>query len=190
MKGKRILIFKGSARKNSNSSILADQVADGAKEAGAEVESFLLDQLNIQPCQGCDSCHRSEDSQCSIQDDMQNLYPKLLSADAIVIASPVYWFTLNAITKAFIDRWYALEKSQGSALAGKELALLLTYGDTDPYSSGGINAIRTFQDICRYLKAHLAGIIYGSANAPGAIQQQPGLLKKAYEFGLKLGADA
>ena len=50
---------------------------------------------------------------------MQNLYPKLLSADAIVIASPVYWFTLNAITKAFIDRWYALKKVREVRLPGK-----------------------------------------------------------------------
>ncbi len=152
MKAKRILILKGSARKNSNSSILADHLAGGAKAVGAEVESLLLHQINIKPCRGYEACHQSDDSHCTIDDEMQSLYPKLISADSIVIASPIYWFTFNTITKTFIDRWYALEKRRGNALKGKELALILTYGDANPCTSGGINAIRAFEDMCRYLK--------------------------------------
>ena len=69
-----------------------------------------------------------------------------------MIASPIYWFTISAQTKLFIDRWYALESSQGSVLKGKQFGILLTYGDDDPYTSGAINAIRTFQDMFRYTK--------------------------------------
>jgi multimeric flavodoxin WrbA len=188
MSNKRILILKGSPRKKGNSSILADRVADGAKQAGAEVESFTLEKMNIRPCKGCEACHKSEESECTTRDDMTLLYPKLRSADVIVIASPVYWFTLSAQIKACIDRWYALETPKGSALAGKQFALVLVYGDTDPYTSGGINAIHTFQDICRYLQAQNAGIVYGSANDAGAIEQQPALLEKAYKLGQKLGS--
>ncbi len=188
MNEKRILILKGSPRKKGNSSILADRVAAGAKQAGAEVESFTLQKMNIHPCKGCDACHKSESGECTTQDDMTLLFPKLRRADGIVIASPVYWFTLSAQIKACIDRWYAFETPQGSALAGKQFALVLAYGDTDPYTSGGINAIRTFQDICRYLRAQIAGIVYGSANDAGAIEQQPELLEKAYKLGQKLGS--
>jgi multimeric flavodoxin WrbA len=118
---------------------------------------------------------------------MQRLYPILREASGIVIASPIYWFTLNAQAKLCIDRWYALEGPGGSALAGKQFGLLLTYGDSDPYTSGAINAIHTFQDMARYLKADIVGIVYGSASQAGEIQNQPVLLERAYQLGQQLG---
>ena len=130
MNPKQILILKSSPRKRANSSILADQVAAGAREAGATVESFDLHSLNIRPCDACDFCQGA--AECVINDDMQMLYPKLRAADGIVVASPIYWFTLSAQAKLCIDRWYALEGSDGSALAGKQFGLVLTYGDVDP----------------------------------------------------------
>ncbi len=65
------------------------------------------------------------------------LYPKLREADAIVIASPIYWFTMNAQTKLFIDRWYALESPQGNALKGKQFGILLTLWRHRPLQLGG-----------------------------------------------------
>ena len=185
MTAKQILILKSSPRKRANSSILADQVAAGAREAGATVESFDLHSLNIRACDACDFCQGA--AECVINDDMQMLYPKLRSADAIVVASPIYWFTLNAQAKLCIDRWYALEGPCGSALAGKQFGLVLTYGDVDPYTSGAVNAIRTFQDMCRYIKADLAGIVYGTASDPGEIQGQAKVLEHAYRLGQQLG---
>ncbi len=181
---KQVLVFKGSPREKGNSSILAEKLLEGARNAGAHVESFSLQRMNIHPCDGCDTCR--ETGVCVLADDMQMLYPKLRTADAIVIASPIYWFTFNAQTKLLIDRWYALEGSQGSALKGKRFGLLLTYGDIDPYSSGAINAIRTFQDMLRYLEAELAGIVYGTANDEGDVLSQSGLLEQAYKLGEKL----
>ena len=121
MNGKQILILKSSPRKRANSSILADQVAAGAREAGAAVESFDLHKLNIRPCDACDFCQGA--AECVINDDMQMLYPRLRAADSIVIASPVYWFTLSAQAKLCIDRWYALEGPEGSALSRQTVRL-------------------------------------------------------------------
>ena len=188
MSGKHVLILKGSPRKKGNSSILADQVADGARSAGAEVESFDLHNMDIRPCDACDAC-QGTDADCIIEDDMQILYPKLRSADAIVVASPIYWFTMSAQTKLCIDRWYALEDPQSNALAGKQIGIVLTYGDTDPFTSGAINAIRAFQDMFRYIKANIAGIVYGSASQVGEIQSQQDLMERAFKLGRKL-ADA
>jgi len=183
---KHILVVNGSPRKKGNSVILAEQVMLGAREAGAQVEIFFLHNMSIQPCNACDACQETQD--CTIQDDMQILYPKLRRADAIVIASPIYWFTISAQTKLFIDRWYALQGPQGNALAGKQIGIVLTYGDTDPFTSGAVNAIHTLQDMCRYIEANVAGIVYGSATKEGEIQNQPSLLEKAYQLGQKLGA--
>jgi multimeric flavodoxin WrbA len=185
---KHILIFKGSPREKGNSSILADNAAEGAQAAGAEVETFSLHQMKIRPCDACDTCQ--ETGVCVLKDDMQLLYPKLQEAEAILVASPIYWFTMSAQTKLFIDRWYALESSQGNALKGKKFGIILTYGDTDPYSSGAINAIRSFQDIFRYIGADIAGMVYGSASDEGDVLKQPELLERAYKLGVKLGTGA
>lgn len=187
MSSKYVLVLKASPRKNGNSSTLADRAAAGATEAGARVESFDLHTMNIRPCDACDFCQGTGTGQCTIDDDMQVLYPKLREATGIVIASPVYWFTMSAQAKLCIDRWYALEGPEGSALAGKQFGILLTYGDADPQTSGATNAIRTFQDMFSYIKADLVGTVHGSASRAGDIQNQPQLLDRAYRLGRQLG---
>ena len=103
---------------------------------------------------------------------MQEIYPKLLDADAIVIASPIYYFTFSAQVKLCIDRWYALESSNGNALGGKKIGLLLSYGDSDLHTSGGINAIHTFESIFRYINCEIVGVVHGSAHKLGEMEQQ------------------
>jgi multimeric flavodoxin WrbA len=187
MKKKLILILKSSPRTKANSSILADRVSEGALEAGAQVETFDLSKMAIQPCDACDGCRGSTgDNACILNDDMTLLYPRLRQADAIGLASPIYWFTFSAQLKLCIDRWYAMETPQGNALQGKTLGIVLTYGDSDPYTSGAINAIRTFEDIARYLKMDIAGMVYASVSNPGDIMIQEDLLQKAFLLGQKL----
>jgi len=186
MANNTVLILVGSPRRLGNSAVLAEQIAAGVHSAGAQVETFFLQDLSIQPCDGCDACHDNPGSGCILEDDMQKLYPKLREASAIVIATPIYWFTMSAQTKLCIDRWYALEGTDGNELAGKRFGFALAYGDTDPYTSGAINAIRSFQDMCRYLKANLVGIVYGSANDAGEIKQNKELMEKAFRLGKKL----
>ena len=140
--------------------------------------------MDIRPCDACDTC--KETGVCVLKDDMQLLYPKLQAAQSILIASPIYWFTMSAQTKLFIDRWYALESPEGSALKGKHFGIILTYGDTDPYSSGAINAIRSFQDMFRYIGADITGMVYASANDEGDVLKQPELLERAYKLGVQL----
>jgi multimeric flavodoxin WrbA len=188
MSERTILILNSSPRSESNSAILAGQVAEGARAAGANVEVFDLHNMDIRPCDACDFCQET-DGACVIGDDMQLLYPKLRQAHGILIASPVYWFTLSAQAKLCIDRWYALQGAQGSLLAGKRFGLVLAYGDTDPYTSGAINAIHTYQDMLRYLHAESAGVVYASANEAGAVRQQPETLARAYRLGEQIAAD-
>lgn len=184
---KSILIIKGSPRKNGNSAVLADQIFDGAKEAGADVESIYLSGLDINPCDACDVCQEGEIG-CIVEDDMQTLYPKLNQADVIVIASPIYFFNVSAQTKLFIDRWYAFEGVGGNALRGKQLAIVLVYGDTDLYTSGGINAIHTFESISRYIGMEIVGMVYGTALQIGDAEKKPGLMAEAYNLGKLIAA--
>jgi multimeric flavodoxin WrbA len=188
MANKQVVIVKASPRRNGNSAALAEQVAQGASAAGAKVEEFYLHGMDIQPCDACDACHAEPYRGCIIEDDMQLLYPRLLGADAIVIASPVYWFTVSAQAKLFMDRCYALVDADGYALRETKIGIVMTYGDSDPFNSGAVNALRTFQDGFRYINAEIVGMVYGSADAPGEIRANTELMAKAYELGQRLGS--
>ena len=182
---KQILILKGSPRERGNSATLADRLATGAIAAGAQVESIYLQSLDIRACDACDLC-KDPGSSCAVEDDMQPLYPKLAGADAIVLASPVYWFTFSAQLKLCMDRWYAFQSSQWQELQNKPFGIILTYGDTDLYTSGGINAIHTFESMARFLHGHLVGIVHASLDQADEAAQQPALLEQAYRLGQQL----
>jgi multimeric flavodoxin WrbA len=141
-----LLVLMGSPRKNGNSSTLAGEAMRAAQAAGAQVEHFHLDDMKINPCRACEYCRREGTEFCSQADDMQLLYPRLKAADSILISGPVYWFTIGAQTKLFMDRLYALGKEEGYGLRGKRIGIILTYADEDPFRSGAVNALRAFQD--------------------------------------------
>jgi multimeric flavodoxin WrbA len=186
--GKKVLVLLGSPRKKGNSAILADRISKGAKAAGAKVETVFLHGLKIAPCNSCYTCQKENSKGCAIKDAMQDLYPKLLAADAWVIASPVYWFTMSAQTKLFMDRCFALLAYGQNAFAGKRIAIAMSYGDADPFASGCVNALRTFQDAFRYTGAKIVGMVYGSALGAGEIQANELLMKAAEDLGKKLAS--
>jgi multimeric flavodoxin WrbA len=142
--------------------------------------------MDIRPCDGCFTCLEEGES-CVIEDDMVSLSPKLLRADAIVFASPVYWYNISAQLKLCIDRFVAFEIKGGNELQGKQIGIVLSYGDTDIYTSGGVNAIHAFQSMFRYLKGDIVGMVYGTGNKPGEIAENTELMERAYKLGLKLG---
>jgi multimeric flavodoxin WrbA len=142
--------------------------------------------MDIRPCNACDACLKTSEPACVVDDDMQSLYPKLLQADVIVLASPIYWFTVSAQAKLFMDRLYAFEGPGRNPLAEKRFAFALAYGDSDPFNSGAVNALRTFQDGAAYIGAQIAGAVYGSASKPGEIAQDEALMDKAYRLGQRL----
>ncbi len=183
---KQVVVILGSPRKKGNSSTLAAQISRGAKSAGAEVETLFLQGLKISPCRGCDTCQKDDSKGCAIKDDMQEIYPKLIKADAWVIASPVYWFTMSAQTKTFMDRCYALPAYAKNPFAGKRIAIAMSYGDVDPIKSGCVNALRTFQDAYRYTGSKIVGMVYGSAMKAGEIQNNEALMREAEELGKRL----
>ncbi len=186
----KVVVILGSPRKKGNSTILARRVIRGVESEGAKAETVYLNGLNIKPCQACYACKKKDASGCAVKDDMQSLFPKLIEADAWVIASPVYWFTMSAQTKLFMDRCFALynEDAEKSQLHRKRIAIAMSYGDADPFSSGCVNALRSFQDAYNYAGAKIVGMVYGSAEEPGEIASNTELMKRAEELGKNLVA--
>lgn len=187
--GKNILCIQSSPRRNSNSSLLAEAVLEGAEENGGKADVIRLVERNINGCHGCFVCARS-DKGCVQRDGMTDLYPLIVAADALVLATPIYYFNMSGQLKTFIDRCIAVDlggKDGGRrGLSGKKLAVTLAYEDEDPFASGCVNALRCFQDICRYTGMELKGQVYGTALEPGAILANRQLLEEARELGRKL----
>jgi multimeric flavodoxin WrbA len=192
MTSKKVLILNGSPRPGGNTSVLAEQVKKGAEEKGATAEIIYLHGLDINPCDACDMCQDVAEIDCVVEDDMHTLYPKVREADAIVYASPIYWFTVSAQTKLFMDRCYGMggdgDGVENHTLAGKKIGVVLVYEGDDPFDSGAINAIRTSQDMFNYIPAEIVGFVYGTALVPGEIRNQGDVMVKALELGATLGS--
>jgi multimeric flavodoxin WrbA len=179
--------MQGSPRRQGNGALLAERLAAGARDVGARVESFFVHGMEIRPCDGCDGC-KETGGQCVVEDDMQILYPEIVAADAIVVVTPIYWYTLSAQTKLWIDRCYALVMDpQGDRMANKDYGIVLTYAQPDAFTSGAVNALRAFQDM--FERGNIAGVVQGaSAYYAGAIEKYPQVLDQAYALGQRLGA--
>lgn len=104
--GKKVLILSGSPRKGGNSDILCDEFLRGALEAGNEVEKIRVTERKVAPCSACYYC-RDHGGVCVHKDDMASILQKMINADVIVLASPVYFYSINAQLKAVIDRTVA-----------------------------------------------------------------------------------
>ncbi len=183
---RKILVVHSSPRKKGNSNTLAKGIIKGAESAGADIESIYLHGMDISPCNACYDCQKKDSKGCAIDDEMQTIYPKLVECDTWVIASPVYWFNMSAQAKLFMDRCFALLAYTDNPFAGKRVAIAMSYGDTDPFNSGCINALRSFQDAFNYVGAKMVGMVYGSAEAPGEIESNADLMQRAESLGKKL----
>lgn len=98
----KLLAFVGSPRKGGNSDILTDEILRGAEEKGYDCEKIYLSDLSLSPCNACYACRPC--GQCIKNDDGNSLYQKLIDADVIVLSSPVYFYSVSAQMKIFIDR--------------------------------------------------------------------------------------
>ena len=187
-KTKKVLVLLGSPRKKGNSATLAERIIKGAETAGATVERIYLHGQNIAPCNACYGCQKKDSKGCVINDDMQPIYKKLVESYAWVIASPIYWFTMSAQTKLFLDRCFGLYSYKKNVFKGKRIAIAMSYGDADSFSSGCVNALRTFQDSFTYTGSRIVGMVHGSADKAGEIKSNKRLMIQAEELGKELVA--
>jgi multimeric flavodoxin WrbA len=93
---------------------------------------------------------------------------------------------MSAQTKIFMDRCFALPAYSDEPFRGKRIAIAMAYGDEDPFTSGCVNALRTFQDAFAYTGSEIAGMVYGSAMEAGRIQGNKKVMAEAFDLGKKL----
>ena len=152
---KHVLILSASPRKNGNSDTLCDRFAQGASESGHKVEKIFLASKDIGYCRGCGVCNSTH--KCVQKDDMSEILDKMVAADVIVLATPVYFYTMDGQMKTFIDRTVP----RYTEITNKDFYFILTAADTEKASlTRTMEAFRGFTEDC-LTGAREAGIIYG-----------------------------
>lgn len=174
---KKVLIIKTSLRNNSNSDILAEEFAKGAKDSGNDVEVISLKDKKIRFCIGCMTCQNTK--RCIFNDDAIEIADKMCEADTIVWATPVYYYSISGQMKTLIDRANSLYVREKKF---KEVYLLATAAEDESYTpEGAIKAVQGWVDCFEGVKFKDTLFIGGVSN-PNDIINHP-KLKEAYNLG-------
>lgn len=150
-----ILILEGSPRKNGNTEILAEAFKKGAELGkGNNVEIVSVKDYKVNPCTGCNTCFKREGNKCFQKDDMQKIYDKLMKADCLVIASPLYFYGISAQLKAVVDRIHTPMREKFKI---KKMALLMAGAASIPNLFDAVKV--QYQMVLDYFKIENAGMV-------------------------------
>lgn len=174
---KKVLILSGSPRNDGNSDILCDEFMKGAKESGNEVEKIRVATKKIAPCSACYYCS-DNGGKCVHKDDMAEILQKMIDADVLVLATPVYFYSVSAQLKVVIDRTVA----RWLEVKNKEFYYIATMADTD--NSAANTTLACFRGYADCVDgAVLKGVIIGSGvSDPGEVKSTQAM-KDAYNMG-------
>ena len=185
----KVLGIMGSPRRQSNTEILLDKALEGAREAGAEVEKVLVSKLKISPCLEIYACRK--DGDCAIKDDMQSLYKKLLEADQVIFASPIFFYGVTSQAKAIIDRCQALWVRKHVLGMGKEdkrerRGVFISVGATrgKKLFDGAVLTVKYFFDAIGV--KYSGDLLVRGIDNKGQIKEHPAALEDAFRLGQEL----
>jgi len=183
-----ILAIYGSPRRKGNTALLMKQAVEGARESGAAVEEIVLRDLKMSPCLEIYGC--KETGRCVIQDDFQSLYDKHLACHGLILASPVFFYTVSSLTKIMMDRcqslWvkrYWIEKTAFGKKDYSKKGLFISAGATKGKRlfDGVLLTVRYFLDA---LDAELwKALLYRGLDFEGDVLKHPDYLQEAYAAG-------
>lgn len=179
---KSILVLNGSPRRAGNTSALVREFTNGAQQSGHTVTSIFLHELEIKGCKGCWGGGKKPDSPCTIKDGMETIYPLYRQADIVVLASPLYYWSISGQLKTAFDRLFAVAECDPEYRNLQKDAVLLMAGEGDGFEESVYWCERVMGHIgWRDLGQVLASGVHG----PGDIEGNP-VLQKAYALGKSL----
>ncbi len=183
----KILGIMGSPRLKGNTDLLLDEALKGAQSRQAGVEKLVVDKMKITPCREYYGCLR--DGNCVMRDDMDMIYPRLLEADGIIVASPMFFYGISAQLKALIDRcqalWarrYVLKNLPESKKKGAFIGVGATKGKQ--LFDGSILVIKYFFQA--FGAEYADELLVRGVDKKGEIKEHPDLLKEAFALGERL----
>lgn len=175
--GRKVLILSGSPRKDGNSDILCNEFMKGAQEAGNQVEKIRISTKKVTPCSACYYC-KNHHGECIHHDDMKEILEKMIAADVLVLASPVYFYSIDAQMKTVIDRTLA----RWTEVKNKDFYYIVTMADEDLLSAD--TALACFRGYADCVEGSVEkGVLIGNGvYEPGTVKATE-VMKKAYEMG-------
>jgi multimeric flavodoxin WrbA len=184
-KRKLVLGISGSPRRGGNTDAVVKEVLKGAKKAGARTQLVRVADLKISPCIACYYC-ASHHGVCAIKDDMQRVYGLLKKADAWVLGTPIYWFTMSAQLKAPVDRLFAFAMDECCQPAkGKAAAVVTTSGDPDTKEMASA-VFDAFTKSFEFLGVRFAGRLALQGVAKKDVKKRWTNYRRAQKLGAKL----
>ena len=187
----KILAIYGSPRRNGNTSLLLQKAVQGAREAGADVEEVVLRDLKMSPCLEIYGCKK--DGRCAIKDDFQNVYDQILACKGLMLASPIFFYTVSAHTKILMDRcqsfWvkkYWIEETPFGILDAKRKGLFISVGATK--GKRLFEGVRLTVKYCfETFDAELwRALLYRGLDFEGDVLEHPDYLDETYTAGKEL----
>jgi multimeric flavodoxin WrbA len=187
----KVLGIFGSPRRGGNTELLLEEALKGAEKEGAKVERIYLSDLTITPCKECHGCDNT--GKCVILDDMKKIYPKLLGADVVILASPIFFYGVTAWAKALIDRSQALwarkylMKDPALGKEGKKRkGFFISVGATKGQKvfEGAILTVKYFFDVLNV--EYIGELLFRGVETKGDILKHPAALRQAFEAGRRL----
>lgn len=176
---RNVLILSGSPRRGGNSDLLCDEFMRGAADAGHNVEKIFIRDKKIGYCSACYGCRAT--GECVIRDDMAQVLERMHWADVVVMASPVYFYSIDAQMKAVIDRTLA----QWTKLQNKEFYYIMTAADED--RSAMDTTLACFRGFASCLKnAQERDVLYGTGVYEAGAVKDTAYMKQAYQMGRRV----
>ena len=173
---KKIVVITGSPRKNGNSFAMVDAFIQAAKAKGHTVTRFDAADKKLDGCHACETCFKTGKA-CSFDDDFNTIAPAILEADAVVFATPVYWYSIPSQIKAVIDKLYSLVVG-GKDYAGKECALIACCEEEDMTVLDGVRV--PMERTAALLKWNMVGeVLVPGVLEAGAIDKTDGCKQAA-----------
>jgi multimeric flavodoxin WrbA len=177
---KKIVVLSGSPRKGGNSDLLCDQFIEGVQKAGHQAEKIFLRDKKINYCTGCGTCF-NRDKSCPQKDDMAEVLEKMIAADVIVMATPVYFYTMNGQMKTLIDRTCA----RYTEIIDKEFYFIMTAADGSKQAME--RTLEEFRGFTYCLDgAEERGVIYGTGVWEKGEVEGKAVMKEAYQLGKEI----
>jgi multimeric flavodoxin WrbA len=178
MAGKYVLALSSSPRRKGNSRVVLEALMEGVAEAGNRGELVQLSDVVTGMLRNCRECRRPDGS-CSIEDGYRELFfDKFLPCDALVVATPIYWYGMSAHLKNFFDRWFCYWAASypGSDevqkhIYRKRLALVLSAEENNLPARMGI--LHSISEVCRYVHWSMVGVVTGIGNSTGEAVKDP-----------------
>ncbi|MFZ0483847.1 MAG: flavodoxin family protein [Desulfobacterales bacterium] len=187
----QIVAIYGSPRRRGNTATLLKHAVKGAADAGAQVDEIILRDLKMSPCLEIYACKK--EGKCAIKDDFQNVVDQILSADGLILASPIFFYTVSAHTKILMDRcqslWvkkYWIDKVPFGQWEPKRKGLFISVGATKGKKlfNGVLLTVKYFFDV---LDMELFGsLLYRGIEFEEDVLTHPEYLEEAYEAGKAL----